>query len=259
MKSFRLDDDRATLRYHDIPGAGTPLLFIHGLGCASSCDYPTIAADPSLAGRRMLLVDLLGFGFSDRPADFSYTVDEHARTVSELARRLCPDAVDLFGHSMGGSIAIVAAGLLGGRVRHLIVSEPNFEPGEGEMSGRIAAMSERDYLAHGHGDLLRAERSDSGNIWATTWAASVAASLPQAMHRGATSLVVGSEPTWGAQLQAMTMPRTAIFGENSLPDRYADRLPDAGIRVEIVPDAGHVMAWENPAGVALAVRRGLEG
>ena len=84
MKSFKFESDKSTLRYHDIPGTGAPLIFIHGLGCASSCDYPRIASDPALVGRRMLLVDLSGSGFSDHPADFGYTVDDHARTVVEL-------------------------------------------------------------------------------------------------------------------------------------------------------------------------------
>jgi pimeloyl-ACP methyl ester carboxylesterase len=72
------------LRYHDLPGSGVPLLFVHGLGCASSSDFPRVAADPALAGRRRLLLDLLGAGFSDRPDDFAYSVAAHAQTVAGL-------------------------------------------------------------------------------------------------------------------------------------------------------------------------------
>ena len=115
-------------------------------------------------------------------------------------------------------------------------------------------MSETEYVAHGQDDLLREQVSEI----ARTWAASLAVSSPQAMHRGATSLVVGSNPTWGAQLRALTMPRTVIFGEYSLPDAYAERLPREGVHVEVVPAAGHTMAWENPAGLALAIRRALD-
>src|SRR5688500_3010206 len=68
MRSFQLETDQATIRYHDLPGGGTPLLFIHGLGSASSLEFPRIARDPALAGRRTVLIDLLGSGFSDRPA-----------------------------------------------------------------------------------------------------------------------------------------------------------------------------------------------
>ena len=74
MKSLVLESPEATIRFHDLAGVGTPLVFVHGLGCASSCDYPAVARDPSLASRRAILVDLLGSGFSDRPEGFDYSV-----------------------------------------------------------------------------------------------------------------------------------------------------------------------------------------
>lgn len=253
MKSLRLDSEQADIRYHDMPGSGPPLLFIHGLGCASSCDYPTIASDPALAGRRMLLVDLLGSGFSDRPAEFAYTVDAQAGTIAALIRHLAPESIDLFGHSMGGSIAIVVASLLGERVRRLVVGEPNLDPGGGFASRKIAAMPEAAYVARGHDELVRASRAD-GN---TTWATSLSLSAPYAVHRGATSLVAGGTPTWRALLYAVRAPSTLLVGSASLPDPDTQELPRHGVKVAIVPDAGHAMAWQNPSGVAAAIRQAL--
>ncbi|HNX52076.1 MAG TPA: hypothetical protein PKL08_18045 [Thermoanaerobaculaceae bacterium] len=63
MRAFELPGTSSFLRFHDLPGRDPAILFVHGLGCASSCDYPRIAADPALAGRRMLLVDLLDMRF----------------------------------------------------------------------------------------------------------------------------------------------------------------------------------------------------
>src|SRR5580698_1808203 len=153
MKTFAIDKAQGTLRYHDLPGQGTPILFIHGLGCASSCDYPGVATAPALAGHRMLLVDLLGYGFSDRPTDFAYTVEDHAQTVVALADHLSLSALNLFGHSMGGAVAIAAARVLGERVGRLVLSEPNMEPGGGFYSRKIAALSEADYVRTGHAEL----------------------------------------------------------------------------------------------------------
>lgn len=253
MKSLWLETEQANLRYHDLPGSGSPLIFIHGLGCASSCDYPTVAADPALAGRRMLLVDLLGSGFSDRPADFGYTIDLHARTIVQLIGRLDLGSVDLFGHSMGGAVAIMAARLLGNRVQHLVLSEPNLAPGGGIFSRGIAEMAEADYVAQGHDDLIRRFSGvDNG-----TWAASLAVSAPYAVHRGASSLVAGSSPSWGEHLYALPLPKTLIFGSQTLPHPDAEELPRDGVAIEIVPDAGHSMAWDNPAGLADAISRAI--
>lgn len=62
---------QAQVRWHALPGKGDPVVFIHGLGCASSYEYPRIVADPAFAGRRAILIDLPGYGYSERPASFS--------------------------------------------------------------------------------------------------------------------------------------------------------------------------------------------
>jgi pimeloyl-ACP methyl ester carboxylesterase len=150
---------------------------------------------------------------------------------------------------MGGVVAITAAGLIGNRLRHLVVAEPNLRPGGGLASRGIAAMSEADFLAHGHAELVRNARAEGYGAWAE----SVAISAPCAMHRVAVSLVAGSDPTWRAQLCALEMPCTMIFGEASLPNDDAETLPRDGVPVMIVPTAGHGMGLENPSGLAVAI------
>ena len=59
------------------------------------------------------------------------------------------------------------------------------------------------------------------------------------------------------QLLQMTIPRVYIFGEKSLPDPDWEGLPRQGIQVLRVPDAGHGMAWDNPGGVAEALKVAL--
>ena len=253
MQSLSLAGTDARLRYHDIPGNGAPLIFVHGLGCASSCDYPRVAGDPALAGRRMVLADLLGSGFSDRPDDFDYAVDSHARTIAALAESLGPGPVDLYGHSMGGAVAIAAATALGAKVRRLVLSEPNLDPGGGAFSRGIAAMAEADYVAHGHRNLARSSAATGNDVWA----ASLLVSAPRAVYRGAASLVAGGRPSWRDQLLRLAMPRTVLFGEQSLPQADAGALPAHGIAVGLVPAAGHAMAWQNPGGLAAALHRAL--
>jgi pimeloyl-ACP methyl ester carboxylesterase len=253
VRSFELSDLSCCLRFHDLPGTNPPILFIHGLGCASSCDFPRIAADPALVGRRMILVDLLGSGFSDQPMDFGYTVENHASTLGALIEGLQLSSVDLVGHSMGGSIAIVVARRNPAIVRRLVLSEPNLDAGGGIFSRPIAQQSEADYIAYGHAESVRQAAIEGQAIWS----GSLRMSSPLAVHRGATSLVRGGSPSWREQLEALTIPRTVIFGSKSLPDPDTERLPQVGIMVRVVPDAGHSMAWENPSGYAEAIRGSL--
>ncbi len=131
------------------------MVFIHGLGCASSYDYPRIASDPALRERRKILIDLPGFGYSDKPRVFSYNIHEQALVLEQFLSHLRLQRFALFGHSMGGSIAIEAAGLLGERVTTLLVSEPNLFAGGGEYSRRIAAQSESAFVADGYASCWR--------------------------------------------------------------------------------------------------------
>jgi pimeloyl-ACP methyl ester carboxylesterase len=239
------------MMYHDIPGTGTPLIFLHGLGCASSCDYPGVAQDASLVGRRMILVDLLGSGFSERPQHFDYSIDSHAKVVAELVADACPASVSIFGHSMGGAIAIAVTELLGSKVEKLALSEPNLDPGGGSFSRNIAAMCESDYVAHGQLKMAEAARIE-GNV---IWASSLSLSAAFAVHRGAASLVAGCQPTWRDMLCGLDVPKTIIFGQHSLPSADFEWLPRHGCMVDVVPEAGHSMAWDNPAGLATALNR----
>lgn len=137
MNGFYSSVAGATLRWHDFPGDGLPVVFIHGLGCASSYDYPRIASDPALRERRKILIDLPGFGYSDKPRVFSYNIHEQALVLEQFLSHLRLQRFALFGHSMGGSIAIEAAGLLGERVTTLLVSEPNLFAGGGSTAGAL--------------------------------------------------------------------------------------------------------------------------
>jgi pimeloyl-ACP methyl ester carboxylesterase len=253
MRALTIPRWKAVLRYHDAPGPGRPLVMLHGLGCASSCDYPRVVLDPALARRRFILIDFFGSGFSDHPADFPYTVEAHAETVVCLADTLGLESFDVFGHSMGGSVAIVVAGLLRDRVARLVAGEPNLDAGGGEFSRGIAGGGEVAYVAEGHARLMR-DAAARGNI---IWTGSMARSYPPAVHRAASSLVRGGTTSWRDLLYGLPMKRTIVFGEASLPDPDTEALPAHGVNVEIVPRAGHSMAWDNPEGLARALDRAL--
>ncbi len=50
MNSFYSQQAGCTVRWQDLPGFGDPVVFIHGLGCASSYEYPRIVCDTRFGG-----------------------------------------------------------------------------------------------------------------------------------------------------------------------------------------------------------------
>jgi pimeloyl-ACP methyl ester carboxylesterase len=145
--------------------------------------------------------------------------------------------------------------MLRGRVEHLVLSEPNLDPGGGAFSRSIAEQAESRYAACGHAETIR-EAARAGN---RTWAGSMSATASFAVHREAVSLVRGGSPSWRRQLLHLDTPRTVLFGANSLPDPDAESLSRSGVGVAIVPEAGHSMAWENPSGLARAIAHACIG
>lgn len=249
MQTFSSPSARCRIRFMDWPARsgspGTPCLFVHGLGCASSYEYPRIAADAAFAGRRAILLDLAGHGYSERPPDFSYRTGAQAAIVCELADHLDLQNFYLYGHSMGGSIAIEAAERLGSRLSGLMVSECNLLAGGGSFSRSIAEQSESSFVRQSYTELLRRESSP--------WAGSLQSAAPWALWRSAHHLVNGVAPDWLSRLAALPLRKIYLTGAHSLPNADDELIRRHGIPRAVIPDAGHSLAWENPAGLAAAL------
>lgn len=242
MQSLYSSIANATVRWFDFPGHGHPIVFIHGLACASSYDYPPVVAEPAFGNRRAILIDLPGFGYSDKPGHYDYSITSQAAVVVELIEKLSLQQIDLFGHSMGGSVAIQAAESLGTKVKTLAVSEPNFHNGGGFYSRKVVESSEQTFVNTAYPKLVAEE--------ATAWKGCLQNASPYAMWRGAKSLVDGVVPSLMTRFQALTCQKALVFGAHSLPDEDASLLSERGIPLYVVPDAGHSMSWENPAGLS---------
>jgi pimeloyl-ACP methyl ester carboxylesterase len=259
VRSLWLPKHHAYIRFHDLPGAGPAVVMLHGLGSAASADFPAIAHHPDLSRCRFILPDFLGFGFSDRPGNFEYSLQAHAETICAILHYLNLGDVYLFGHSMGGTIAIALAASHPELVRRLVLAEANLDPGKGEISKIIADQPEREYVTHGHGTVLEELRHDCPDASSlATYAGTVGIADPTAMHRSASGLIRGMAPSQRDIFLFLDIPRAFIFGERSLPDPDLDRLRSAGITVLTVPDAGHAMMADNPGGFALVLRAAFE-
>jgi pimeloyl-ACP methyl ester carboxylesterase len=262
VHAFRVAGADASLYYHDLPALRhlPAIVFLHGLGGAASEAFPPLARHPRLARSRALLVDFLGFGYSEAPADFGYTMEEHADSVAALLDHLGLRGVHLVGHSMGGTVAIALAARHPHLVGRLVVAEGNLDPGKGGASVRIAAQSEQEYVEQGHARLVRELQAASGGqasygglLRGFTLAA------PYAIHRGARSLLVERRPTFRQLLEALRIPRTYIVGQRSLPNPPEGPPPGGGVKLAVVPDAGHIMYLDNLDGFAAAIADALGG
>lgn len=102
------------------PKNGAPVVLVHGLGGRAE-DWRSLAPYLAAAGYRVYMPDLPGYGRSDRPANFSYSVRDEAAVVVGFLDAMGLRQVDLGGWSMGGGIAQHVAFRHAERVRKLIL------------------------------------------------------------------------------------------------------------------------------------------
>jgi pimeloyl-ACP methyl ester carboxylesterase len=102
------------------PAAGPVVVLVHGLGGRAE-DWRNLAPLIAKAGFRVYLPDLIGYGRSQKPADFSYSVHDEAGVVLGFLDALGLQQVDLGGWSMGGAIVQHVAADHPERVRRLML------------------------------------------------------------------------------------------------------------------------------------------
>lgn len=83
-------------------GKGPVTLAIHGYP-TSSWDFRGLLG-PLTSGSRLVAPDLLGFGFSAKPKDASYTISRQADLVAELVAHLGVNQVRLIGSDIGNAV-----------------------------------------------------------------------------------------------------------------------------------------------------------
>ena len=122
--------------YRDLPGTGTPVLLIHGIGSSMDtwADIPDRLAE---RGIRVVAVDLPGHGESSKgPGD--YSLGSLASTLRDLLDHLDIDRAHLVGHSLGGGVSMQFAYQFPDRVASMLL-ESSGGLGEEAFTGLRAA------------------------------------------------------------------------------------------------------------------------
>jgi pimeloyl-ACP methyl ester carboxylesterase len=252
--------DGVFIRFLDIPGDDPPVVWIHGWQCSSTGELLPAAVQPPLAGRRSVLVDLLGHGYSDKPHDFSYRLVDHAQTVTDLIDRLGIEECVLVGHSMGGEIAIRVAAARPGVVTTLVMAEGIVDPhGEEIFDGQ----SEDEYVNHGFAELIASQRSSAEAEPQGIPAIHLGLTQvlePRAVYRSEVSMRDGDEPSARSLLAGLEADLWYLEGELSEPDpEFEAGMRALGVSYLRVPDTGHAMGLQNPSGFAAAVASIITG
>ncbi len=219
------------------------VVFLHGWGGSKECFAGAFSSD-ALKDHGICMIDLLGFGSSEKPEDFSYDLLDQANIVALAVNSLNVKKVYLVGHSMGGSVGLLAAPLVE-NLAIVIGAENNLAPNGSGADSR--AIAKRPFWLFKSStlpllkSLLRVHPKRSMRVWAQWYDEA----SPLALYRSVQSLVTWSDS--GKLLPLFTaLPHKAyIYSANG--KRRKDVVPklDKSITYK-VPASGHAVMTDNP-------------
>jgi len=251
LQSITLDNWRIKYR---VLGNGPDVLLLHGWA-SSSRMWQRLMND--LADRyRCIALDLPGFGESDKPTGSWYSIANYVQIVAQFTKALELSNPAVFGHSMGGMIALAAAGEGALPMSRMVAINPVVT---GKTYWDLRLLSDSPLSTHamsfGHwfwpivsgdwvGPWLGAERSDQYRRMREEWQQSTPEALTGALRAvGRTDLTPA--------LPRITTPALVLLGSRDLtapnaegklaarciPGAQLAVLPTGHLPTDDVPDA----------------------
>jgi pimeloyl-ACP methyl ester carboxylesterase len=284
LQNDKLQARGLTFHLYRWPGTDPePLVLLHGWG--DTGETYQFLVDCFAADRTCLAIDMRGFGRTDRPAD-GYWFPDYLADLDALLDRLAPGApIDLVGHSMGGNIAMLYAGVRPKRVRRLVSLEgfgmarttPDQAPAryaqwldEVKHGTEFAVYDDYEQLVRVLARRNPRTPKDRLEFIARSWG--------QTREDGRIELradpkhkrinpVLYSREQAEACWRAIEAPLLFVVGDQSeLAKRMGEELAEPKLRslyrelaLATVNDAGHMMHHERPDEVAALIEEFLEG
>lgn len=258
----------------DLEGTGVPVLVLHGFP-TSSWDFARAALRLNEIGRRVVLFDFLGFGFSDKPHDAAYSLFEQAEVAIGVAREVGLKRAHLWAHDMGTSVAtellalrerallpfsVKSVTLMNGSVHidmaSLTLGQRLLKSPLGDAFARISSKKVfesqmRGIFSKGH----LPSAADLDGMWSLLTRADGQLRLPSIIRYMEER--VRFRRRWLGALERLDIPTFIAWGELdpvaklAIGERLARETPGADLTTW--PDLGHYPQVEEPVRVANAV------
>jgi pimeloyl-ACP methyl ester carboxylesterase len=260
------------------PASSRPLILLHGLLLSQEM-HRRLAEDLAARGNRVITLDLLGHGASDRPRDmWRYSMPIYGQQVVALMDHLKLEQAVVMGTSLGANAALEVAAGSPDRLRGLVIEMPvldngllssalAFTPllvsltfGEAAMKllARTARAVPRRLLPH-YGNVLldtvRQEPGPSGALMQGLFFGRIAPPRSERAKFQTPTLVLGHQrdpvhPFSDAGMLASEMPNARLLEADSLVEL---RMKPERLTGEIAAFLDEV--WAAPAGRRSAGRR----
>jgi pimeloyl-ACP methyl ester carboxylesterase len=250
---------------------GPHALLLHGWGC-NAFHFRHLAPALARRGIRAIAVDLRGHGLTHKPARAAeYAASAATTFVLRVLDVLELPRAGLVGHSLGGAIALDTAAEAGERISWLTLLNPvglsrlTYAPLFTRFPARAAELipavvSRMIGYAALHMAYGRLARPEPGDLQQYLY--------PTLMPGGRRGMLAYAEAyTWEPRspelLERISTPTHAMFGERDGVIKHREAAERAAfiprVEIEVIADAGHVLAEEAPERVADAIAAQVNG
>ena len=267
MRGEFIDLGGARLYYYaaGTRGAGDPVVLIHGFPTSGHLWNEVVPLVP--AGHRVVVVDLLGYGRSDRPRVGRVSVHAHADRTIQLFDALGIARACVVGHDVGGGVAQSMAVRYQDRVSRLcLIDSVAFDgwPGrELRMARAVLPLARhlppawllpmlRSGLLRGYADHDRGTHSVAHYVRPFG-----GTDGRDALVRHLADLNSTDTASLAPRLKDVDRPTAIVWGEDDpfLPIGIGRRLRDAipGATLDVIPGARHFTPEESPTRIGDAL------
>jgi pimeloyl-ACP methyl ester carboxylesterase len=261
---------RVHYRLEGNPADSTPLVLIHG---TSSSLHTWDSIVPVLRkDRRILRMDLPGFGLTGPTPDRVYGLDRYHQFLDSLFDRLGIRSCIIGGNSLGGLIAWTYAVHDSSRVKGLVLIDAAGYPRgkeEGNIGFKLAAMPGVGRVLSKFTPRILIRKSLEGSYGDPALVNEVLVDryydllLREGNRVAMIDMFSSRRPAQHERISSIRKPTLIIWGDKdrlidvSNAYRFQQDLP--GSRLLVIPGSGHVPMEETPKEVADEIRRFLSG
>jgi pimeloyl-ACP methyl ester carboxylesterase len=267
MRGEFVDVGGARLYYYacGTRGAGDPVVLLHGFPTSSHVWRDVTPLLPE--GHRVVVLDMLGYGRSDRPAGHEVAIRAHAERAIGLMDALGIERACVAGHDLGGGVAQAMAVRWPQRVSGLgLVSSVAFDGWpvrEVKMARAMLPLTRHLpptwLMSAMHSDLERgyADGEAGGHSIERYLKPFAGADGRDAFVAHLTALDASETDAMGPRLKDIPCPSAIVWGAHDpfLPVALGRRLHEAlpGSTFDVVADARHFVPEDAPERVAAAL------
>lgn len=271
--------DGVDVAVHDLGGTGEPFLICHATGLHGRAYDPM--AEQLASRRHVYSLDFRGHGDTPAPGNNRFEWSAMADDLAAVIAKLTAEPLDVFGHSMGGAVAVLVEFDRPGTLRSAYLFEPIIVPtlgslpSDNEGNNPMAAGARRrrpTFPSRGEAMLRYARKPPMSALQAGSLAAYVEHGFKDEPdgtvrlkcapeHEAATFDATGKATINNAR--RVTTPTVVAVGRDEgswSPSMFGPAIVDAmpNARLERHPTLGHFGPLQNPDEIADAILASLD-